>query len=115
MFLNLVLKIKFCGAVQFVCDRKKGRVLQPDELSEDCMGTINKNAASIFEGKHQSETIPSCAALEKYEETPIFIPVDITDNSVELFVRKLSGSYGPGCTDLEVLHGWLLNFGEGST
>ena len=81
-FSNLVLKGKFSEAVQFVCDREKGVVLQPYELAEDCTGTINETITSVFEGKCPSKTIPSCATLKMYNETPIFIPVDITEEAV---------------------------------
>ena len=74
--------VKLREAVQFVCNREKGGVFQPDELAEDCTGTINETVTSFFEVKHPSETIPSCAMLETYEETPIFIPVDITEEAV---------------------------------
>ena len=50
-----------------------------------------------------------------YEETPIFIPVGITEEAVESVAPKLSGSYGTGGTDLEALQGWLLKFEEDST
>ena len=53
--------------------------------------------------------------LETYKETPIFIPVDITEEAVELLARKLLGGSGPLGTDLEALQGWLLKFGEDST
>ena len=53
--------------------------------------------------------------LETYKETPIFIPVDITEEAVKLLARKLLGSSGPLGTDLEALQGWLLKFGEDST
>ena len=79
------------------------------------MGVINKTVVSVWEVKHTSETIPSCDTLETYEDTPIFIPVNITEESVELVARKLSGSFRPGGTDSEALQGWLLKFGEGST
>ena len=65
--------------------------------------------------KNPSKNVPSCATLETYEETPIFIPVDITEEAVELVARKLSGSSIPGGTDSEALQGWLLKFGEDST
>ena len=60
---------------------------------------INKTVASVLEGEHLSETVPSCAMLETYVETPIFITVDITEEAVESVARKLSGSSGPGGTD----------------
>ena len=65
-----------------------------------------------FGGKHPSKTIPSYPTLETYEETPILIPVDITEEAVESVARKLSGSSVPGGTDSEALQGWLMKFGE---
>ena len=79
------------------------------------MGVINKTVVSVWEVKHTSETIPSCDTLETYEDTPIFIPVNITEESVELVARKILGSSGPGDTDSGALQGWLLKFGEDST
>ena len=90
-FLNLVLKGKLCQAIQFVCEIEKGGVLKPDKLAEDRTSTINETVTSVLEGKHPSKTIPSCAKLETYEETPILIPVDITEEAVESVVNKLSG------------------------
>ena len=110
-FLNLVLKRKLRKAVRFVCDRENEGVLQPKELAAYSMVTINETVASIFEGKHPSKKIPSCARLETYKETPIFIPVKITEEAVESVARKLLVSSGPGVTYFETLWGWLLNFG----
>ena len=50
-----------------------------------------------------------------YEETPIFIPVDITEEAVESVARKFLGRSGPGGTNSEALQGWLLKFGDDST
>ena len=60
------------------------------------------------------KTNTSCATLELYEETSIFIPVDITDGSVKLVVCKVSGASGPGGTDSEALQGWSLKFWDDS-
>ena len=45
---------------------------------------------------------------------PVFIPVDIMKDVVELVMRNCLGSAGPGDMDLEDLQGWLLNFGDHS-
>ena len=79
------------------------------------MGTIKETVTLVLEGKYPSETVSSCARLETYKETPIFIPVNITEETVESVARKLSGSSSPGCTNSEALQGWLLKFGEVST
>ena len=43
---------------------------------------------------------------------PTFIPINITEEAVELVACKLSGASGPGGTDLEALQGWIMKFGE---
>ena len=63
--------------------KKRGEFFQRDELDEDFMGTINETPVSVLEGKHSSKTIPPCDTLETYKATPIFIPVNITEESVE--------------------------------
>ena len=80
--LNLILKGKLRKAVQFVCDREKRAVFQPDKLAEDHTGTINETTTSGLEGKYPHEKIPYCAMLETCNETPIFISVDITEEAV---------------------------------
>ena len=94
-FLNLVLKGKLRKAVQLVCEIEKGGVLKPDELADDLKCTIKETVTSVLEGKYHRKTIPSCATLETYEVTPIFIPLDITDKSVELVAQKNVGEFLP--------------------
>ena len=89
--------------------------MQPDELSADQTGTIKNTGASVLEAKHPSKNIPSCATLETYKETPIFIPVYITEEAVESVARKLSWISVPRGTDSKALQGWLLKFGEDIT
>ena len=67
-----------------------------------------------MEGKLPIKKFPSCATLETHEDTPVFIPVEITEESVESVARNVLGSSGPGGTDSGALQGWLLKFGEGS-
>ena len=66
IFSIFVLKGKLRGAIQFVCEGEKGRVLQPDELAMDCTVTINKAVTLVLEGKHPSEKNSPCATLETY-------------------------------------------------
>ena len=49
--------------------------------------------------------------LEAYEVMPVFVTMNITEDSVKSVVRKLSESAGPAGTDLKYLQGWLLKFG----
>ena len=85
--------------------------MQSYELAEYQAGIINETVASVLVGKHQHKTIPFYSTLETYEETPIFIPVDITEDAVEMVTRKCSGSSGPGGRDSEAFLGCLLNSG----
>ena len=89
--------------------------MQPYELAQDRTGTINETVTLGLEEKNLSKKILSCATLETYEDTPIFIPVKILEEAVELVARKILGSSGPGGTDSESLQVWLLKFGENST
>ena len=86
--------------------------MQPDELVSDRTGVINKTFAYLLTEKHTQENISSCSMLETYNETPIFIPVDIAEDAVKSVAQKLSGSYGPVGTDYEASQRWLLKLRE---
>ena len=92
------MKGELCEAVRFVCERETGGVLQPKELLEDRTGVINETAALVLEVKNTHKNITSCATLETYKETPIFIPTYITEDAVDLVARKLLGGSGLGGT-----------------
>ena len=49
--------------------------------------------------------------FEVYEETPVFILMDITEDVVESVVHKLLGGSGLSGMDSEALQVWLLKFG----
>ena len=61
------------------------------------------------ENIHSRKTHSS--TLEAYEVTTVFIPVDITEDVVELVAQKHLDSAGTGGTDLDTLQGWIINFG----
>ena len=73
--------------------------MKSGKLAEDCIGATTKTAVSVLEGKHPRKTITSCATLETYEETSIFIPDDIAEEAVKLVARELLGNSGPGGTE----------------
>ena len=56
--------------------------MQSEKSDEDCTVTVNETFTSVFEAKYPSKIIPSCDTIETYEETPIFIIVDITEEAV---------------------------------
>ena len=76
------------------------------------MGIINETLTYVLVVKHPIEKISACYTLEAYDKTPIFIPVEIMEDAVGSFVRKLLGGLGPVGTDSEALQGWILKFGE---
>ena len=86
----------------------------PNDRETDITGVMDKTVAKFMEVKNPPNRKPHCSTLEVYEETPIFILVDTTGDLVESVAQKLSGSAGPGGTDLEDLQGWLLKFGDDS-
>ena len=47
-----------------------------------------------------------------YNKTPIFIPVEIAEDTVESVVQKLSGDSCLGGADSEAIHGWILKLWE---
>ena len=69
---------------------------------------------SILNGKHPHENISTCSALEAYDKTPIFIPVEMVEGVVKLFMWEILGSSDPGGTNSEALHRWLLKIGDES-
>eukprot|EP00978_Attheya_sp_CCMP212_P037687 scaffold180161_cov59-Attheya_sp.AAC.1 len=59
-----------------------------------------KPVIDVLKSKHPEARVPDVGDLPHYDETPEFIDVDITADTVESIARKLSGSAGPGgCHD----------------
>ena len=54
----------------------------PEELPTNKMGIMEETAEMVLEKKNLHETPPHCSTLEVYNETPIFIPMDITEGVV---------------------------------
>ena len=75
-------------------------------------GIYGQNCRGGPDGKTSIRENTHCSMLEEYKGTPVFITMDITEDVVESFLRKLWGSAGPCGMDLEGLHGWLLKFGD---
>ena len=88
-----------------------GVVVLPNKQSTDSTGFMEETAAEVMAVKPPAERKTHSYTLEEYEEIPVFIPVDITEDVVKLVTQKLLGSASPGDTDLEALQGWILKFG----
>ena len=50
--------------------------------------------------------------LKAYEETHVYVPIDITKDVVQSDMQNLSVSAGPSGTDSEALQGCLLKLGD---
>ena len=59
-----------------------GGVLRPGDRATDSTVFTDNNAAEVMTGKYQPKRKPHCYTLEAYKETPIFIPLDITEDVV---------------------------------
>ena len=82
-------------------------------MASDKMGIINETVVYVLAGEIRKK-ISTCSTLEAYDETPIFIPVEITEGVVKSLAQKHLGGSGPGGTNLEALKGWILKFREDS-
>ena len=68
----------------------------------------------VLKGKHPSSKTPNPSHFPFFEETPEFVDIDITEDTVEKVSSKLSGAGGLGGTHSLTLKHWLLNFGQES-
>ena len=80
----------------------------PDKWASDSAIFMDKTVAGVLVGKNPPEREPNCSTLEAYKETPVFIPMDITEDVVCFVAVKLLVHSGPSGMDSEDLQGWLL-------
>ena len=111
-FLNLVLRGKLCKFIRFFCEQYSGGVLLPNEKRPLERALRKKLSRQCW--KKICPGPPPSSTMEVYDETPIFITVDITEGVVKLVARKLSESLGPSGTDLESLQKQILKLWEDS-
>jgi hypothetical protein len=76
-------------------ERDKGGILLPDDVDEKTGNTISE----VLESKHPHARILDANSLPKYNQTPNFVNVDITEEAVKKVARRLSGITGLGGTD----------------
>jgi hypothetical protein len=107
---RMVLQGKLRQAVRWITQRHKGGILYPDDIDiKTGMPVID-----VLKSKHPEARVPDVGDLPHYDETPEFVDVDITADTVESVARKLSGSAGPGGIDSVGLSHLLLRFGKTS-
>jgi hypothetical protein len=105
-----VLRGNIRGAVRYLMEREKGGILYPDDIDEKS-GT---SVLSVLKSKHLDARIPDAAALAAYPTLPSFVDLDITEDSIKVVTRHLSGAAGLGGMDAHVLQQWLLQFSKAS-
>jgi hypothetical protein len=107
---HMFMQGKLRQAVRYLTDREKGIIMMPDE-NDDKTGD---SVATVLESKHPDARVPNVSFLPTFPNTPDFMDLDITEDSVEKVAGRLSGSAGLGGTDAQALSHWLLKFGTAS-
>eukprot|EP00978_Attheya_sp_CCMP212_P005533 scaffold12431_cov57-Attheya_sp.AAC.8 len=110
IFANLMLQGKLHQAVRFITERDQAGIMLPNDIDDKSGLPVIDTLCS----KHPPERIPEVDDLEDYDTLPEFVRVDITDETVEKVVRRLSGAAGPRGMDATSLQHWLLRFGTSS-
>jgi hypothetical protein len=110
IFHQKVLRGNLRGAVRYLTEREKGGILYPDDIDEKTGLTVE----TVLESKHPDAREPGPDALTAYPYLPDFVDVDITEDTIEVVARRLSGAAGLGGTDAHALQQWLLRFGNSS-
>ena len=80
-----------------------GWIFLPNNRATASTLFTDKTVAEVLTGKHPPERKTHFSTLKVYEETPIFILVDIMEDVVELVARKILGILDLGGTDSEAL------------
>ena len=106
-FTSLVLKGKIRTAVRFVTLRGAGGVLSPDNID----AKSGQPVVDVLLEKHPVPIIPAVEVLKHYNVVPEFVPINITEDTVEQVSGQLTGAAGPGGIDVASLQQWLLRFG----
>ncbi len=87
------------GAVRYLTDREKGGILYPDDINEKSGETVQ----SVLESKHPDAQVPGADALTDYPFLPDFVDLDITEDSIAVTARHLSGGAELGGMDAQAL------------
>ena len=104
---SLVFKEKIRTTVRFVTLRGAGEVLSPDNINTKSGRTV----VNVLRDKHPALIVPNVEVLKHYDVVPEFVPIDITEDTVEQISGRLTGATGPGGIDAASLQQWLLRFG----
>ena len=105
-FTSLVLKGKIRKAVRFVTLQRAGGVLLPDNIDTKS----GRPVVDMLREKHPVPIVPDVGVLEDYGIIPEFMPINITEDTVEQVSGRLTGATGPGGIDAAGLQQWILRF-----
>jgi hypothetical protein len=109
-FHQKVLRGNLYGAVRYLTEWEKGGILSPDDINEKSGNPVQ----SVLESKYPDVQIPGADALTGYLFLPDFVDLNITEDTIKVTARRLSGGAGLGGTDAHALQQWLLRFGKSS-
>jgi hypothetical protein len=109
-FHQNVLRGNLRGAVRYLTEREKGGILYPDDIDKKSGETVQ----SVLESKHPDARTPGVDALANYPFLPDFVDLNITEDTIKVTARRLSGGAGLGGTDSHALQQWLLRFEKSS-
>ncbi len=85
--------------------------MQPNDIDEKTGDSVE----TVLRSKHPDARIPKPESLPQYDNTPDFVEVDITEDTVAKVARRPSGSAGLGGPDSHALKHWLRQLGLAST
>ena len=94
------------GAVRFMTDWEQVGVYDPQDIDLKSGDTV----AEVLASKHPEARVPDLATLHHFDNTPEFVDVDITTDTVEKVACRLSGSVGVGGIDSHAVQHWLIHF-----
>ena len=76
---------------------------------------MEETVATVLARKYPHEPPPPpCSLFEVYEDTPILVLMDITEDVIKSYTQNLLESLGPGGTHLGALRELILKRGEDS-
>ena len=95
-FTSLVLKGNIRAAVRFVTLQGAGGVLLPNDIDAN----LGQPVINVLREKHLAPIVLEVEALEYYDVVPEFVPLDITEDTVEQISGQLTGAADPGRIDV---------------
>ena len=105
-FTSLVLKVKIQTSVRIVTLRGARGVL----LTNNNDAKVGELVINVHWENYLAPVVPDVEVLEHYDVVPELVPLDVTEDTVELISGQLTGAAGPGGIDATGLQQWLLRF-----